>query len=78
VAYESRDAPFDVADLSTFLSEELASIAASFKDMVAFERNVEPDKPFQGQIVLADGTNWDPGSGQGFYGYDGATWRFLG
>lgn len=65
-------------DLSPFLTEELEAIDAEFKNTVAFERNAEPDKPFQGQLVLADGTNWDPGSGQGFYGYDGATWRFLG
>ena len=25
-----------------------------------------------------DGTAWNPGSGQGFYGYYGSAWHFLG
>lgn len=78
MGYSSREAPSSAEDLPAFLTEELETISAAFRDAVAFERNVEPDKPFTGQIALADGTNWDPGSGQGFYGYDGATWRFLG
>lgn len=42
------------------------------------EWHVAPTKPSTGMIVLADGTDWNPGSGRGFYGYDGASWRFLG
>lgn len=30
-----------------------------------------------GDIVYADGTNWDPGSGAGFYGYEEGTWVKL-
>lgn len=41
-------------------------------------RNVVPDKPRSGDIVYADGTNWNPGSGQGFYGYYAGAWHFLG
>lgn len=44
------------------------------------ELNAAPPKPRTGMVVLADGTNWNPGSGRGYYGYDEATaaWRFLG
>ena len=31
-----------------------------------------------GMIVYADGTSWDPGSGEGIYAYYGAAWNFLG
>ncbi len=42
------------------------------------EWNAEPDKVYDGLQVFADGTNWNPGSGQGFYGYYAAAWHFLG
>ena len=31
-----------------------------------------------GLIVYADGTSWDPGSGQGIYCYYGSAWNKLG
>lgn len=39
---------------------------------------VAPTKPRAGDVRLADGTNWDPGSGAGFYGYYGGAWSKLG
>jgi len=30
-------------------------------------QRAEPGKPRDGNIVYADGTNWDPGSGAGLY-----------
>ena len=78
MAYEPRDVPFRTEDINTFLSEEFSSVAEGIRELQLFERNEEPDKPFTGQLVLADGTNWNPGSGRGFYGYDGSIWRFLG
>ncbi len=39
---------------------------------------VAPKKPRDGVIAMADGTNWNPGSGAGFYGYRAGSWRFLG
>lgn len=37
-----------------------------------------PINPEEGDIVRADGTSWNPGSGGGFYGYHGGAWVFLG
>jgi hypothetical protein len=39
--------------------------------------HVAPEKPRLGQIVGADGTDWDPGSGQGIYCYYNSTWNHL-
>lgn len=39
---------------------------------------VAPSKPRSGDIRLADGTQWNPGSGAGFYGYYGSAWVKLG
>lgn len=35
---------------------------------------------YDGFLAYADGTNWDPGSGKGFYRYEigGGTWVFIG
>jgi len=37
----------------------------------------EPAKPELGMMVLADGTNWNPGSGAGVYYYNGSSWTKL-
>lgn len=36
-----------------------------------------PDKPRDGLVVQADGTNWNPGSGAGLYAYYGGVWNKL-
>lgn len=36
-----------------------------------------PSKPRTGDLVFADGTSWNPGSGQGWYSYYGGTWNKL-
>lgn len=36
-----------------------------------------PDKPRDGMVRLADGTRWNPGSGQGVYVYYNNTWNKL-
>lgn len=37
-----------------------------------------PQNPVAGMIVYADGTSWDPGSGEGIYAYYGSAWNLLG
>ena len=37
----------------------------------------EPPKK-DGLVVYTDATKWNPGSGQGFYGYYGGVWRKIG
>lgn len=34
-------------------------------------------KPEDGMLVYADGTNWNPGSGEGIYAYYNSTWNKL-
>lgn len=42
------------------------------------ELHEEPKKPRSGDVALADGTDWNPGSGAGYYGYYGGAWHKLG
>lgn len=39
--------------------------------------NAAPEKPREGMIRGADGTNWNPGGGQGIYAYYGGAWVKL-
>jgi len=74
----SKDDPQDILD---WITQELRTIANSFFDlsMIQFvEQHVEPSRPRTGMTLLADGTDWNPGSGAGVYTYYGAAWHKLG
>ncbi|NIS77749.1 MAG: hypothetical protein GTO00_09085 [Deltaproteobacteria bacterium] len=67
--------------LAAAVEEQLRQIAEAIRTPVILsvaELHAEPDKPRDGMIVLADGTNWNPGSGAGFYGRSAGAWVFLG
>ena len=72
----------DLKSVSTALWDELQKIANEFSTGVPFiqleEQHAAPSRPADGMIVLADGTDWNPGSGAGYYGYQGGSWTFLG
>jgi len=38
---------------------------------------VAPGKPTEGEIRVADGTNWDPGRGHGTYIYRNGKWNLI-
>lgn len=80
MAYIPMQVPNDPAQLPGFLLQELQNIARSTDSSIAqlAELNKAPDKPRAGMIALADGINWNPGSGSGFYGYRAGGWKFLG
>lgn len=58
--------------------EQFREISQEFKSSRPRVVTAEPVKPYDGLIVIADGTNWNPGSGAGYYGYYNGTWKFLG
>lgn len=68
-------------DMVGYLERELLRISLTFEQgparTVEFQ-HVVPARPREGQIVGADGTNWDPGYGQNMYGYWNSTWNPLG
>ena len=41
------------------------------------ELHEEPHKPRLGLLVYADGTDWNPGSGEGLYVYKSGGWTFI-
>jgi hypothetical protein len=40
--------------------------------------HVPPGKPREGMLVYADGTDWNPGSGAGYYVYYAGAWHAMG
>lgn len=71
----------DVAQLAEAINREFTAVARALAnpDLVHLDTlHVEPKRPRSGMVVFADGTDWDPGSGQGFYGYNGTAWVLLG
>lgn len=73
--------PEDAAEMRRFLLEELQKLSGAISALAAGHIDktyAAPSKPRDGDIRLADGTSWNPGSGQGVYCYYGAAWHFLG
>lgn len=68
--------------LARYLFEELGRISLAFdstrSNLMLDELNVEPSRPVEGLVAVADGTNWNPGSGQGAYIYLSGVWIPLG
>ena len=79
--YMPEPIPSNPADIPQYLERELTKIKTAI-DMLALghvdKTYVAPVKPREGDIRLADGTSWNPGSGAGFYGYYGSSWVKLG
>lgn len=69
-----------ILDLRSWANRELQRVSQAFVSSSAQTTvpvlNNAPEKPQVGQIVFADGTNWDPGSGRGLYYYDSG-WVYI-
>jgi hypothetical protein len=71
--------PRDVPNMARYLFRELQRVSEQFlnQDVAVKVKNAEPAKPFEGLMVIADGTNWNPGSGYGTYIYRNGAWRVI-
>jgi len=81
MAYTPDSVPHDPEQLSEFMRTELDRISnelAAISQIRLEVLHVAPSKPRDGDVILADGTDWDPGSGAGFYGYLSGSYVFLG
>ena len=83
--YEPKTIPLfenqDMQNLISYVYRELQSISKAFDGVQAVqltETFVAPKRYQKGTICFADGVHWNPGSGKGFYAYDGTSWHFLG
>lgn len=79
--YRKRSVPQDPAELPQFLDQELRNIEqgqqAAAPYLALAELHKEPAKLLTGMLVIADGTDWNPGAGRGVYVYLSG-WKKLG
>ena len=81
IRYTSGIVPSAPEQLAPFLREELAKLQAVLSTLSDGQLDlvtVAPAKPRDGMLRRADGTLWNPGSGEGVYCYYNSAWRFLG
>jgi len=87
MAYEAGNPPSvsqgnqELRALTDYLFRELLNISASFQEVSDIQLQVlhkDLDKPRNGMIILVDGSNFNPGSGAGFYGRSAGAWVKLG
>lgn len=79
--YAPSPVPQSIDDLPIYLSNELEKISTVISALTQGHLDVSysaPSKPRKGDIRYADGTSWNPGSGQGIYRYTGSAWVFVG
>ena len=74
--YQPSPLPINQENLGLYLTTELKKLGDILFNQATFrlERtHTAPTKPRGGDIRYADGTNWDPGSGEGIYFYKEST-----
>jgi len=80
VRYEPGPLPENVEDLGGYVVSELKRLGDILlnQSLIRIDRiHTEPSKPRTGDIRYADGTDWNPGSGEGIYFYNGTSWVNL-
>jgi hypothetical protein len=80
--YSPKDPPTltTLEELRDFVTDELGFIAQELSKQNLLWLNPvarAPDKPRDGMLVFADGTNFNPGAGAGTYEYRGGAWHKL-
>jgi len=78
--YEPGAPPVNEEDMGIYVVTELKRLASVVLNQAIFrlERtHVAPDKPRGGDIRYADGSNWDPGSGEGVYFFKESTTAWV-
>ncbi len=63
-----------------YVEEELKALSRALVETTVLESrtiSVEPKRPREGMIVVADGVDWNPGFGGGAYAYFNNSWVYL-
>jgi len=71
-------APKNVTDLGAWTERQLSAVARAQSETWDLPvTTVAPPRPKPGMIRFADGTEWDPGSGEGLYVFKSTGWALL-
>jgi len=70
---------YDNDDNTVQIVDDLVVSGQTTADLLKLNQQTSaPASPTAGMIVFADGTSWNPGSGQGIYAYYNSGWHSLG
>jgi hypothetical protein len=78
--YTVGSVPTSAAGFRGWIAEELRRVADALNRPETLELETTaaaPARPRNGMILYADGVAWNPGSGAGFYGFEGGAWVKL-
>ena len=78
--YEPGPLPEQVEVLGGYVVSELKRLGSILLNQSIFRLepvHIEPSRPRKGDVRYADGTDWNPGSGEGIYWYNGTSWAKL-
>ena len=70
----------DIRELVRWIKDELDRISGAISSLEHQypTLNAPPERYTVGFIAYADGTNWNPGAGEGLYVYKSTGWTLLG
>lgn len=57
--------------------DDLRAQVQELRDLLLKEQHRPPTRIYEPMIVFADGTNWNPGGGRGYYARIGGVWVKL-
>jgi hypothetical protein len=81
MSYRPGRVPDDPKLLPAFLREEFQrmqkALDAPQKTVRLLSLHAAPEKYGEGDVILADGTDFNPGSGKGLYIHDGTAWVLI-
>jgi len=76
-----RSVALDTPELVEYLQRELSRVSAALQLVEQGQflpvLSTEPSKLREGMLAIADGVNWNPGSGKGLYEYRSGAWAKL-
>ncbi len=80
--FQPTAVPSDVPGLRWWIADALRQVADTlaepeFVRLHLSPRNAEPERVSDGDLVYANGVDWNPGSGAGFYGRESGSWVKL-
>ena len=77
---ELEQTPQTAEEVVEYLQRVMPQVAQGlrlFDDSLLNKTHVAPDKTEDGMVRYADGSDWNPGEGQGYYFHDGSSWTKL-
>lgn len=81
MAYQMTPPPTDPAMLSSYLRDELQKLQEELGQGVERQQfivlHAAPNRPREGDMANADGTDWAPTTLGGLHYYNGSTWKRI-